>query len=343
MAKKIISIIIPIYNMEEYLDRCLISVLDHKWNKDLEVIAVNDGSKDHSLQIILKYQKKYPSIIRFINKENGNYGSTINAALPIAEGKYIKILDADDWFNTEEFDQYIKQLKNIESDLIISNYTENYSSGKNVKKCFPNKDYNWEILAFSSSLQNLHMQAITYRTELLRQINYKQTEGISYTDQEWMFYPMFFVDKITFINANVYQYYIGRKGQTINLSVSLKNRHNFLIIAKKMNSYYLSFDERKLSESQDRYLLNRIYIVCNALYKRYLVYLSRKDFEADEAVLIDFDRMIKENSKIIYTNTANIILHKYIPFHYVHYWRKYSKRTPFWLTEIFKMLNKNNK
>ena len=96
---KILTIIIPTYNMSEYLDTCLKSLIIE--SNLLEFLIINDGSKDNSLDIAKKYEKKYPHIFRTIDKPNGNYGSCINRGLKEATGKYVKVLDADDKFNTD--------------------------------------------------------------------------------------------------------------------------------------------------------------------------------------------------------------------------------------------------
>ena len=92
---KILSIVVPTYNVEKYLERCIDSlVYDEKVLNDLEILIVNDGSKDNSLQIAKKYEKQYPNTIKVIDKENGGHGSTINAGLKVATGKYFRVIDS---------------------------------------------------------------------------------------------------------------------------------------------------------------------------------------------------------------------------------------------------------
>jgi glycosyltransferase involved in cell wall biosynthesis len=334
---KILSVIVPAYNMESYLERCLNSVLNHKWDEELEVIVVNDGSKDRTLQIALAYKENFPKIVTIIDKENGNYGSTINAALPVAKGKYVKILDADDWFDTKEFERFIEQLKNVESDLVITDFTIDYSSGKKKKVIYTlNKDnriYDFSIMS-SPNLLRLEMHAITYRTELLRKINYKQTEGIFYTDTEWVFYPMFFVNKIAFINVNVYQYLIGREGQTVGPNVHKKNISHTLIGIEKMLSDY-SLLEKKMELSKDRkaYLLYRIGRRISRIYQFYLFRID-KDFNSTE--IREFDTNIKLKNETLYFLVEKIGLNQLIP--YINYWRKYDKRIPQWIVKMLKII-----
>lgn len=115
---KILTIIIPTYNMEKYLRRCLDSlIIDEEGMKQLEVLVINDGSKDSSSQIAHEYQDKYPDTYRVIDKENGNYGSCINRGLKEATGKYVKVLDADDWYNTKGLAKHILKLTSLSDDI----------------------------------------------------------------------------------------------------------------------------------------------------------------------------------------------------------------------------------
>lgn len=106
--EKILTIVIPTYNMQDYLRRCLDSlIVPEEQMQLLEVLVVNDGSKDNSSAIAHEYQDKYPGTFRVIDKENGNYGSCVNRGLKEATGKYIKILDADDWFDTKALTSFV--------------------------------------------------------------------------------------------------------------------------------------------------------------------------------------------------------------------------------------------
>ena len=109
MSTKLLSIVVPTYNMSAYLCRCLDSVTRDDVPDTLELIVVNDGSTDNSLSIMQEYAKKRPDIINIIDKTNGHYGSCVNAALKVATGKYFRILDADDWLDTEQLIQFLKK------------------------------------------------------------------------------------------------------------------------------------------------------------------------------------------------------------------------------------------
>ena len=97
----ILSIAVPSYNVEKYLDKCLTSFSDERFNDRLEVIVVNDGSKDNTQQIAEGYIARFPRIFRLINKENGGHGSAVNAGIENATGKYFRIVEGDDWAKTD--------------------------------------------------------------------------------------------------------------------------------------------------------------------------------------------------------------------------------------------------
>lgn len=126
---KILSIIIPTYNMERYLEKCLSSLLIDGLER-VEVIVVNDGSKDRSLDIAQSFASKYPESFVIIDKDNGNYGSCINAGLYKATGKYVKVLDADDYFDTDNFAQMLALLEELDVDLFLADYTRVYDEGE---------------------------------------------------------------------------------------------------------------------------------------------------------------------------------------------------------------------
>lgn len=120
---KLITVSIAAYNVEAYLEKCLNSLLIPDLQR-LEVLIQNDGSKDSTPRIAEEFEKKYPGVFRLVNKENGGYGSTINNSLSMAEGKYFKQLDGDDWYDTENFAAFVDALEKVDADCVYSPYTE---------------------------------------------------------------------------------------------------------------------------------------------------------------------------------------------------------------------------
>lgn len=337
--KKILSIIIPTYNMEMYLPRCIDSLIkDESIIQYLEIIIVNDGSKDNSLKIAQEYQSKNKDSINIINKINGNYGSCINSALKIATGKYVKILDADDWFDNKELAKFIQYLQKNESDLVLTNYIINYVSGEK-KICKFNMDYNIQYddtIMLSTEFQKLQMHSVCYRTSLLKEIEYQQTEGISYTDQEWVFYPMEHISSIRYCNIYLYQYLLGRSGQTMDNEIFTKKVWQQIIIVKKMINKFTELQESSnISTNQYKYFYNRLLHAITGIYKTILFSSHTNLKELD-----DFSAYIKEKNRNLYFTLENSVLHKYLPYKYIskfHHSHKYPNKI---ISTIYRKIKK---
>ena len=162
---KILTVVIPTYNMESYLEKCLDSVLVEQVIGLIEVMIVNDGSKDSSLLIAKRYQNRYPGSIVVVDKKNGNYGSCLNLAFSLAKGKYIRTLDADDCFDSIELVKFIEKLCSLPEniDLVLTNYVVNIvGTGKSrliKQKGFFEKIYN-HIIDFEKNGIIYHREGI---------------------------------------------------------------------------------------------------------------------------------------------------------------------------------------
>lgn len=220
---KLLSVIVPSCNMEAYLPKCLGSmVVAPELMGKLDVLVVNDGSKDRTSEIANEFAAKWPGTFRVIDKANGHYGSCINAALPVVTGTYVKVVDADDYVLTDGFARLIA-LADEESakgaaaaDLLVSDVETVDADGKVRDR--------WTCGAAAESVKTLDdipervelsIQAIAYRTDLLREMGYVQMEGIPYTDKEWVIDPMSRVKGIRYLPAVVSRYLLGREGQTM--------------------------------------------------------------------------------------------------------------------------------
>ena len=135
--EKLLTVAIPAYNMEKYIGRCLDSITNIENTQGLEILIINDGSKDNTLTIALEYENKYSNIIKVIDKPNGGWGTAINKAIELATGKYFKILDSDDWFETKAFSEFLQLLDNINVDLVATSFSYEYASGINKSDIYP--------------------------------------------------------------------------------------------------------------------------------------------------------------------------------------------------------------
>lgn len=248
---KVLTIIIPTYNMEKYLHRCLDSlIIDEEGMKQLEVLVINDGSKDSSSQIAHEYQDKYPDTFRVIDKENGNYGSCINRGLKEATGKYVKILDADDCYYKENIPEFLNILTNSDAHILFSPY-DIYTFDSILKdemQCvdLPNgKTFDIAEIEWANNIENKYraMHCMAVATDVLKKNEYYQTEGISYTDVQFVFYSVLYSKDCAFYNKPIYKYYLGRDGQTMS-EVSMKRSYmHFYKNARVMMDSYMTLPE----------------------------------------------------------------------------------------------------
>lgn len=322
--EKLLTVVIPTYNMENYLRRCLDSLIVSDENMQrLEVLVVNDGSKDSSSQIAHEYESKYPQTFRVIDKENGNYGSCVNRGLKEATGKYIKILDADDNIS-KDFNKFITLLCDIHADIVITDFVLINSDDKIVDNINCNleshKYFDFNDIYKSDYLLNIEMHAITYLRENLIKMNYKQTEGISYTDQEWSFMPMTEINKLYYLPISLYRYYVGRPGQTVEVSTFYKNIHqNFNVLRNTMKFY---FTKRTIIDTyKNNYLYRRLCNRIDSLYKKYLIDISSLEKEIKDFDI--FEDYLQEQYPQLYKDSLDYcILDKKIPFHYLKHWSR---------------------
>lgn len=317
--------------MERYLNKCLDSLIVDNMNL-LEVLVINDGSKDNSSKIAHEYALKYPTTFRVIDKENGNYGSCINEGLKEAKGKYIKVLDADDSFENSYFNEYLYSIKDLDVDLILTDYAIVDENNK-IQNIFSHNLKIDKILNFRDLCANencdfsIQMHAVTYKRENLLLINYHQTEGISYTDQEWVFLPMTTVKTVVYKNKVLYKYLVGREGQTVEKSVMKKQSKQLGIV---ISSLLDKFDNN-IEHSYDNYFVNQLQVQM-FIYPKALI---EESFDIE--TLISLDKEIKEKCFKLYQLTNNISSCK---IKYVSYWRKHNyKSLPYLIKKIIALKN----
>lgn len=245
--EKLLTVCIPTYNMETLLGRCLDSfILDKEVMDKLQVLVVNDGSKDDSSKIAHEYEARYPDTIKVIDKPNGNYGSCVNAALKVATGKYFRICDADDRYEKDNLQEYITFLQSSSADMVFSPYyVLDFDSTVNQKMEAAPVENGKEISISSidwndnTYMRYSAMHCIAVKTGNLAGHNYTQTEGISYTDTQFVFYSILYSETCAFFDKPIYYYYLGRDGQTMSLSSMLKSHMHFYQNANKMLQTYV--------------------------------------------------------------------------------------------------------
>ena len=318
-TQKILTVVVPTYNMEKYLRRGLDSLIVREDQMQLlEVLIINDGSKDNSSKIGHEYQDRYPQTFRVIDKENGNYGSCVNRGLKEASGKYIKVLDADDWFDNDIFTRYLDVLNSIDVDLVLNNRQYVHSDGEVVcSETFSlPKD---EIFNFYDYHASPSMHDVAYKTENVRKLDYHQSEGVSYTDTQWAFVPMFNVKTAYYTKEWMYKYLVGRQGQTMDKSVRYKSLSHWQVV---YGGFLEAFSTKPYRDEAKAWLSDRLMGSINGLYKTFLITLKDEHNE----ILLKFDKFFKETYPDLYElSNDKFVMSNKCKIRYVRDWRKRGK------------------
>ena len=216
---KKVSIIVPVYNVEKYLAKCLDSLVNQTL-KDIEIIVVNDGSPDNSEQIIKKYLKKYPDKIIYLKKENGGQGSARNLGIEKSNGEYIGFVDSDDYVDINMFEKMYNKVKEKESDIVICG---RYEVDEITSELTPigviKKDKDPKKNAFYDQMAPWNK---IYKASLIKNNDIKFGLGMWYEDVVFCIKSILLTDKITYLDENLY-YYLVRNGSTMNNHNSIKN------------------------------------------------------------------------------------------------------------------------
>ena len=342
---KILSIIVPSYNMEAYLPKCLGSLVvdDEKLLQKLDVIVVNDGSKDRTSTIAHEFEAKYPGVFRVIDKENGHYGSCINAALPVASGFYVKVLDADDWFASDSFASYIGfLLREVEqnplpADMVLSDFDFVFEDGKSRRKSY---DFMAKLGLRLSSLdfqdgRNLWQHAVAFQTGKLRDIGYSQLTGLTHTDLQWIFHPVTTVEKVAYFTGGaVYQYNFLREGNTFGptgINRTFPDQEKVLLVLLR---HYLELAGHVTAE-QDQYLRSflKYYVM-----RSYNVHIVKRNPCVKRESLVELDDLLRNELAWLYTYSDGLTLEHGYPYRYVHAWRR-KRRTTFCMSATLRFLD----
>lgn len=321
---KILSIAIASYNMELFLDKCLESLTDPTIPENLEVLVINDGSKDRTLSIANVYQKMFPNIIKVVDKPNGNYGTCINKALEIATGKYFRPVDADDWVNTKALIELLQKLQTCDTDLVITGFSRIFKN--QTINLIPSKiktETVYEAKSFDfrdNMLENfISMHNMTFKTSILKEIGLHLTEGISFTDTQYCLIPISHIESIIIYDLNLYQYNMGRDGQSMQKSVLAKSIKAFYKLSSQLSKYYIdnSINNNKIVRNNQRCFLRRVLYY---FYTSALVF-GKKTTEEEE-MLKNLTTLILQNKEL----TNDVLKFHYMGIPFVFIWKKYNIR-----------------
>lgn len=255
---KILSIVVPCYNSEAYMEKCINSLLTG--GDEVEILIVDDGSKDGTGKIADDYQERYPEIVRAIHQENGGHGAAVNTGIRNATGLYFKVVDSDDWVDKEAYEKILSTLEDLirsseKVDMVISNFVYEKQGAKRKKimsyrSFFPEEQiFSWNEVKHLRKGKYILMHSVIYRTKLLIDCGLQLPEHTFYVDNLFVYQPLPYVKKMYYLDVNFYRYFIGREDQSVNEQVMITRIDQQLKVNKMVIDAY---DMRKIQNSKLR-------------------------------------------------------------------------------------------
>ena len=259
-SKKILSIIVAAYNRGSMIDDCLKSFCDKSFIDDIEVIVVNDGSTDDTVERAEKYRKKYPKSIKIIHQENSGAGAAVNNGIKHATGKYLRLVDGDDWVITKNLAKLVANLKKVDVDAAFTNYISYHDVKKKLLDPVIIVDMpTGEVFNFDEYWYRynppIRMHHSTFRTSIMKK-HVKLDNGY-YTDSQYVFYPTPYIKTAVYYDLDIYVYRTACAGQSVSLDKMRTNCGRHQEILDHLLQFYKEVSP-KLSPNIHHYLALQI-------------------------------------------------------------------------------------
>lgn len=246
---KLLTVTIPCYNSAEYMEKCVDSIL--VGGDRVEIIIINDGSKDRTGEIADAYAARYPNIVKAVHQENGGHGEGINQGLARASGKYFKVVDSDDAMSAD-FPAFLDKLEECEKnggvDLMVTNYYYVHTDGVGDRSiCYKNalptdRIFGWGETKSFRVHQLLTIHSCTFRTELMRRCEEPLPKHVFYEDNLMVYRCLPMVKRMYYMNIDLYRYWIGRPDQSVQEAV-MKKRYTHQVLVNEKCFYACHLDD----------------------------------------------------------------------------------------------------
>lgn len=266
---KLLSIAVPCYNSQDYMRHCVETLLPG--GDEVEILVVDDGSKDDTAAIADELAAKYPGVVRAIHQENGGHGAAVMAGLKNATGLYFKVVDSDDWLDEKAYPHVLDTLRGFAAadgapvDLLVCNYIYDKVGAKHKKVMeyrgvLPEgKPFGWAEAGHFRKGQYILMHSVIYRTQLLRDCRLDLPRHTFYVDNLYVYVPMRWVKTLYYLDVDLYHYYIGREDQSVNEAVMIRRIDQQIKVNKLMLE---QVDLKSVQEPRLRkYLFNYLEII----------------------------------------------------------------------------------
>ena len=273
---KVLTIAMPCYNVERYLRRGLNSLADVRLANDVEVIIVNDGSTDATKTIAQEYVDRMPELFRLIDKENGGHGSAVNVGIDQAKGRYFRVVDGDDWVDTEGLIKVVELLRVCEADFFVDEKCEvNMVTRARTQCSLPRKFRLIGMVPFSSVCADaaceefMTIHTISVKASLLRDCNVRLHEGIFYVDLQYVIESTCHASTVQFAPIEVYQYLIGNSEQSVAYASFAKRYEDHAAMIRDIVAFA---DEEHFEGAIAQYVDNRVRLALHTHFNIALIY-----------------------------------------------------------------------
>ncbi len=244
---KLLTFAVPCYNSQEYMGRCIESLLPG--GDEVEILIIDDGSTDLTGDMADKYQEKYPNIIKAIHQENGGHGEAVNTGIKNASGLYFKVVDSDDRVDKAAYMQVLDKLRELIGgdtvlDMMLCNFVYDKEGARkkrvmHYEASVPVEELvTWDQTKHFRKGRYILMHSVIYRTKLLRKCGMELPKHTFYVDNIYVFEPLPYVKTLYYLPVNFYRYYIGREDQSVNEKVMISRIDQQIAVTKLMIDYF---------------------------------------------------------------------------------------------------------
>ena len=296
--EKLLTIAVPSYNMENYLPHNLPTYVDSRLAGRLEVIILDNASQDSTAQIAQSFTEQHPQIFTLLQRDSRGYGSSINAALAMAQGKYFRIVDADDWVNTQDLLSLLDKLETCSADVVQTNYCKVVmSTGEKIPIRFKNIVYNKKYTIFAPCQENAPcIHSTVYRTALLRESGFAMQDGIFFVDEEYVILPFIHAKSVVFYDLDIYRYLVGNPAQSTSPENRAKYAGHREQILQRLLEVYCS---AQMDENTKSYCFFRIAQAAADHLTTLYMYLPNRSQGRREG--LKWERFLQENYPAFYS------------------------------------------
>ena len=252
---KLLSVVVPCYNSQDYMENCIESLL--KGGDRIEIIIIDDGSKDKTGEIADGYAAKYKDIVKVIHQENGGHGEGINSGLKNATGKFFKVVDSDDMAG-DCLTEFLDALDGpaADADIVITNYVYTYQDGRPDNRIHYRASFksgvlynSWDETKKLHAKQYVTLHSATFKRERMIESKMVLPKHVFYEDNVMICTVLPYTEKVFYLDCDLYRYWIGREGQSVAEDVMTK-RYKHQILAASLIFETCHLDEVKVKSKR---------------------------------------------------------------------------------------------